>query len=116
MKMPWKQYILKTRVHLYINVCRTTRPNARCSRDLLKKNLAHVDQRDADPRSGPVPEIHQSKKKLGNCNFFFDSAEIGRYGQLCAGCRRLAHAGSDAAKAPPANPLDSLTRGDDLSK
>ena len=50
--MPWKQYILKTRVHFHINVCRTTRPNASCSRDLLKKKLAHVDQRDADQPGG----------------------------------------------------------------
>ena len=30
-----------------------------------------------------------------------DSAEIGLGGQVCVGCRRPAHVGSDAAEAPP---------------
>ena len=76
MKMPWKQYIVKTRVHLYINICMTTRPNARCSRDLLKKNcnfqLCFFDWWISEDRSTPLVGV-----ALINVSQFFFSADHG---------------------------------------
>ena len=72
MKVACKLYFLGTRVHSYINVCVELRQNAPCSRDLLKKKLAHVDQRDADQRGSPVPKKPPVKKpKLEIVTFFF---------------------------------------------
>eukprot|EP01043_Picozoa_sp_COSAG02_P024920 COSAG02_NODE_1381_length_12972_cov_75.630700_7_plen_74_part_00 len=48
-----------------------TRGNASCSRDLLKKKLAHVDQRDADQRGGPVLRNPPVKKKRLQFPTFF---------------------------------------------
>ena len=43
-----------------------------------------------------------------------DSAEIGRYGQLCVRCRRPARAGSGAAEAPPTG--DGAAHGTQFSR
>ena len=55
--MPWKQYILKTRVHFCINVCRTTRGNASCSRDLLKKKIGSRWSARRRPSEWPGPQF-----------------------------------------------------------
>ena len=54
MKMPWKQYILKTRVHLYISVCGTSVADASPSRGPLYANSEISVRRRGGPEPGRI--------------------------------------------------------------
>ncbi len=51
-----------------MNSVRSANASRACSRDLLKKKLAHVDQRDADQRNDPVLMKKATSQKK-SCNF-----------------------------------------------
>ena len=70
--MPWKQYILKTRVHLYINVSGTSGPNSSPSRGPLYANSVAVTRIFGPPTEWPTAQISGARARQVEIPFCSD--------------------------------------------